>query len=182
MRDCKEEFIEALSQHDPDANVNLSNVPMDDPNRAEIFDSYDKTQRQTKEIISALGGVVNSFGIDYDGIISSVKENTAAYDALVQLSYEWIELWNAKGQRHTDERNVASTRLCCEIAEAINKHDGFITDHHEFASLETSVFRMHKTLVQSATNLFVKVLEEENRSVKAFLNERYCGKVRLPMI
>ncbi len=136
------------------------------------------------QLINALELAVNSYSVNYDAIIEAIKESKEGYSNLIQLSYEWIEFWSDTNENNTDPRNAASTRLCRTLAARIRESFGEIGNGtHWYTGLDRYVLSMHKTLIQSATTLFVRVLADTNSVVKDYVIMKYGTKdFRLPMI
>ena len=63
------------------------------------------------QLINDLELAVNSYSVNYNAIIETMKDSKEGYSNLIQLSYEWIEFWSDTDERNTDPRNEASTRL-----------------------------------------------------------------------
>lgn len=183
LSEREQKFVENICKYRYSSVNDLSAISKTDPERSAKFNLFLKGKSDTENLIRSLENAVNSFGLNTRGIIEAIKRDKDGYTKLIQLAYEWVDIWNNAEEHMTDPRNQASTKICKKIAEALISHDGYVVENHLFVGLRDCVLTMHKTLIQSATNIFATVLKDEHRSVKRVLEESYGEKdVRLPMI
>lgn len=192
LNNAEKEFVKAISEYETPAVkdsgyfiTSLKEIDVDDPERKEKLAAYRYSQRQTWDVIKKLETAVNNFGVDIDGIVEAVKANgKGAYANLVQLSYEWVDMWDKAEEWRTDGRNEASTKLCKEMAQAIkNSNEGKVTNETYYADLDKASCEMHKTLVQTATKMLAGVLRDNDKSVKKIMEDKGMDKnVYLPLI
>jgi hypothetical protein len=194
LNEYEQAFVDAICEYKPPiidySIIALSNSEelsgklksiKDEEQRKEI----NRAEKDTKDIISCLETAVNNFSVNIEGMISAIKNDKKGYENLISLSYEWVGVWNEAPAWRTDGRNEISTRLCKEIASVIITHDGSdeILKSTYFPSLNAAITGMHRTLIQTSTNLFLNVLKKEDRSVNNLLKKQYGDKeIELPLI
>lgn len=192
LNDVEEAFVKAISEYETPAVkdsgyfiTSLKEIDVDDPERKDKLAALRYSQRQTWDIIKKLESAVNNFSVDLNGMVEAVKANgQAAYTNLVQLSYEWVDMWDKAEEWRTDPRNEASTKLCKELAQVVrDTNDGKVFDRAYYADLDKVSCDMHKTLVQTATKMLAGVLRDNDKSVKKVMEDKGMDKnVYLPMI
>ena len=147
---------------------------------------YEPSKENTKALINTLSNAVNNFCFKQDEIIEEAKKDPVAYENLIELSYEWVKLWNEADEYCTDGRNEMSTKLCKEFGAALSEKDGYICNEEKFQDLREPVLRMHRTLVQSSSNIFLNVLYKERPEVQELMEKKYSidrnKDFELPMI
>lgn len=148
------------------------------------FAVYRRAEEDTRELVSTLALTVNSYSISFDEIIEAVKANKRGYTNLVRLAYSWVEALSNADETWIDDRNKASVWTCRSIANEIrNSSTSELLKNGYFPELDRAVLNMHKTNVQSATNLLLRVLYMKDNIARKILNERFPnGKVYFSMI
>ena len=188
LTEYEKKFVKAICEYSQQSYLCTSKeqISRDDPDKREKLHSLHEARNKTQEIINALGNMVNSFGFDCTAVLEEIKKDKNGYTNLVALSYEWVEVLGS-GTINTDERNQKSVELCKEIWERLDHQYGVDITADELApyycELEQAVRGMHRTLMQTSTNMFTKVLRETDKVVNKYLTEKYGEKdIRLPMI
>ena len=147
------------------------------------YGNGDDPKEETERLIDALSVITNTFTFEPEEIIKMAEENPKAKANLIQLSYEWIEFWDKAPDYRTDGRNELSTKICKKIAAALKEEYGQVAETGEFVGLDREIGGLHKTLVQTATNLFTRVLSENDKAVKDLFEKEYGVKTPdLPLI
>lgn len=143
-----------------------------------------RAEEDTKKLVSMLAWAVNSYSISFDEIIEATKISRKGYTNLVRLAYSWIETLSCVDETWIDDRNRASIMISFKIVREIrNSKTSELLKNGYFPELNNAILHMHKTNVQSATNLFLRVLNEKDNAARKILKERFPnGKIYLPMI
>lgn len=144
-----------------------------------------RAEEDTRELVSTLAWAVNSYSISFDEIIEAVKTSRKGYTNLVRLAYSWIDMLSKSDDTWVDDRNRASVLISFKIAREIrNSRTSELLQNGYFPELSRAVLNMHKTSVQSATNLFLRVLYSKNKAAKNVIEKYFPnknGKVHLIM-
>lgn len=148
------------------------------------FAVYRRAEEDTRELVSSLAWTVNSYSISFDEIIEAIKTSRKGYTNLVRLAYAWVEALSNADETWVDDRNKASVWACRSIANEIrNSSTSKLLKNGYFPELGRAVLNMHKTNVQSATNLLLRVLYSKDSTARKILNERFPnGKIYFRMI
>jgi len=133
---------------------------------------------QNKELIGELETAVNTFSFHPEEIMLKASSEKV-YDKLKDFCYKWVKVWANKSQPYnTDDRNRISTEIMKDLGPYVPDGKG-----EGFKDIENNIFTMHRTLIQTASNLVIKVLCEDNKDIKAYIDKRYDGAFRrLPLI
>lgn len=148
------------------------------------FSVYRRAEEDTRELVSTLALTVNSYSISFDEIIETIKANKRGYTNLVRFAYLWVEALSNADETWIDDRNKASVWTCRSIANEIrNSSTSELLKNGYFPELDRAVLNMHKTNVQSATNLLLRVLYMKDNIARKILNERFPnGNIYFSMI
>lgn len=143
-----------------------------------------RAEEDTKKLVSILAWAVNSYSISFDEIIEATKISRKGYTNLVRLAYSWVEALSNADKTWIDDRNKASVWTCRSIANEIrNSSTSELLKNGYFPELDRAVLNMHKTNVQSATNLFLRVLNEKDSAAKRVIKDQFPnGTIYLRMI
>jgi len=152
--------------------------------------SFTEQSDFNRELIRSLESEVNYFGYKPSDTLEKIKEAGGLAEMnLENLAAEWVSIWSKNG--YTDDRNEDSVNMCRKIAEIYNEKTGkypyrFERGERLYPHLEDCAYSMHKTLMQSASNLFVKVLRDKDPLVRNVTNKEWgiddTKDVRFPMI
>ena len=188
MNEDEMELVKAIIEYKPPkfkrSIISRKNTDVDSPDFHDKAKVFCRAVEDVKDIIPKLSLAMNSYSTNFDGIIEAVRENKQGYANLVRLSYAWVDMWSNADETRTDGRNEMSTKLCKEIASAIESKDtDNLLKNGYFTRLDEATLNMHKTSVQSATNLFMRVLFIKDSAARKVLKRKFPdGKVRLRMI
>lgn len=185
----EQEFVNAIVDYKPPKYkrkiISRKNTDINSPDFHEMAKVYCRAKEDTADIIPILSRAVNSYTVNFEGIIEAIKENRQGYTNLVRFAYAWVNVWYNAEEWRTDGRNEVSTKICKEIANAIEREStDNLLENGYFPQLDKATLNMHKTSVQTATNIFLRVLYSKNKAAKNVIEKYFPnknGKVHLIM-
>lgn len=188
MNEKEQDFVNAIISYKPPfykhSIVIGNNIDRNSPDSGGQRAALWRAEADTSELVSALARAVNSYSISFDEIIEAVKASRKGYTNLVRFAYSWIDVLSSADETWIDDRCRASTVISRKIANEItNGKTSILLKNGYFPKLDKTILNMHKTSVQSATNLFLRVLNEKDSAAKRVIKERFPnGTIYLRMI
>lgn len=188
MNEKERNFVNAIINYKPPfykrSIVTRKNIDYNSPESKEQKAALWRAEEDTRELVSTLAWAVNSYSISFDEIIEAVKTSRKGYTNLDRLAYSWIDMLSNADDTWVDDRNRASAVISRKISNEIrNSKTSELLKNGYFPELDRAVLNMHKTSVQSATNLFLRVLNEKDNAAKRIIKEEFpSGYIRLRMI
>lgn len=134
-----------------------------------------RLQKTSKEFVSALSNAVNSFGLKVFDIATEIKEaSEEAGDPgfALMLARSWIQTWAKAPDAWIDGRNEAAKKRCSLAVSCMDENLLLAEIGEPYKTILDKVrCEMHKTLIQSTTQVMLAIWGQEFKDKAIHLGE-----------